>query len=488
MKKNITVTQELKDQLLKAGIIPTDPRIGDYDKLLRDNNIKGIEQLGIVQRTLNGQTILPDFEGFTEEICEIYRRVKRNKGGEVAKYIPQLANINPNLFGVSICTVDGQQFSMGDSTEKFSIQSANKPINYAIALEEIGLEKVHQHVGKEPSGVSFNALTLNPDGLPHNPLINSGAIMTSSLILRHHNAADKYDRVLNVYDRLTNEGKPTFNNSVYLSERETADRNFALAYFMRENGAFPEGTNVQEVLDFYFQCCSIESTTADMARLAATFANSGVNPFSSDTVFHPETIKSCLTMMNTCGMYDFSGEFAFSIGLPAKSGVSGAIWMVVPNVMGICVYAPPLDANGNSVKGIEFAKELTRRFNFHAFDSLNHELDGKKDPRRKKYETKATLVMELIFAASAGDIIEVKKIVATGISVNDSDYDGRTALHLAASENQIEVTEFLLKIGANIHATDRWGGTPASDAEKAGHQNIVKLISKHQEKLNQKQK
>jgi len=476
--KNNSLVVDFKSQLGKAGIKTSDPRIDD--KLLRDNDLESIRNLGIVKRSLNGQNILPDFQGFTKEIDEIFQKIKSNREGKVASYIPQLANVNPELFGVSICTVDGQQFSCGDHAKKFSIQSTHKPINYAIAIEELGLDLVHKHVGKEPSGASFNALTLNPSGLPHNPLINSGAIMMASLILRDHNAADKYDCILDVYKKLVGSHRPSFNNAVYLSERDTADRNFALSYFMRENQAFPTKTNIHDVLDFYFQCCSIESSADDMAKIAATFANSGVNPFTNEKVFESKTVKSCLTMMNMCGMYDFSGEFAFSIGLPAKSGVSGAIWIVVPNVMGICIYSPPLDGNGNSVKGIEFAKELIKRFNFHAFDSLNHELDGKKDPRRKKYETQATEVMELIFAASAGDIHEVKKIVAAGISVNDSDYDGRTALHLAASENRLEVADFLLKNGANLYAKDRWGGTPHSDAKKAKNREMLELVSPKQ--------
>ncbi|MEM9326662.1 MAG: glutaminase A [Bacteroidota bacterium] len=458
----------LEAELERSGILLNDPRINGQQLIAEE------QRNGVITRALEGGNVLPNFEEFTADISRIYEAVKLETGGQVANYIPQLKHVDPDLFGVSLCTIDGQQFSIGDFQNKFSIQSTHKPINYAVALEELGTARVHQHIGKEASGVSFNALTLNREGLPHNPLINAGAI--TSLIMQDKNPADKFDHLLELFDQLTATGKPTFNNSVYLSERDTADRNFALAYFMRENGAFPEGVDIEEILDFYFQCCAIESTTEQMAKMAATFANSGINPFTNNRVFSSQTVKNCLTMMNTCGMYDFSGEFAFSIGLPAKSGVSGAIWIAVPNVMGIGIYAPPLDKNGNSVKGVAFAKALVNHFNFHAFDSLNYELDGKKDPRRKKYETKATEVMQMIFAASAGDLNEVKKICNGGISVNEADYDGRTALHLAAAENRPEVVEYLLHQGANITVQDRWGGTPLVDAQKANNREVLEIF------------
>ncbi len=482
MKRNAKakLPTEVSDQevnlLLEPPVVPTP------NGTAANGHHSEREDLETVRKSLKGELILPDFEGFRNDISEIYEMVRQNNAGAVASYIPQLATVDPKLFAVSLCTVDGQEVSFGDHQTKFSLQSTHKPINYAIALEELGAEEVHQHIGKEPSGASFNELTLNRLGLPHNPLINAGAIMCAALIMRDLQAADKFERLQAIHERLHAYGRPSFNNSIYLSERETADRNYALAYFMRENGAFPGGTDIPSVMDFYFQCCSMESTSKQMARIAATYANSGINPFTNERVFGSQTVKSCLTMMNTSGMYDFSGEFAFTIGLPAKSGVSGAIWIVVPNVMGICIYSPLLDGNGNSVRGIQFATELLKRFNFHTYDSLNHEQDGKKDPRRKKYQTKATEVMQLIFAASAGDINEVKRIHNEGTSVNDADYDGRTALHLAAAENHLEVVRYLIAHGARTQAKDRWGGTPVTDAKRAGHNEIIQAIKDLQEK------
>lgn len=482
---------EIIDMLKSQGIELYDPRLNQVREIIgkltvdksgaRKINPSAFNKLfserKLLQQILHKQQVIPDFKGFKEIIKKIYEQVSTEQGGKVATYIPQLASINPKLFAISVCTVDGQVFSIGDSEVKFSLQSAHKPVNYALALEQLGEAIVHKHVGKEPSGVSFNALTLNSEGLPHNPLINAGAIMCSALIERDMAPAAKFDLILDIWKGLDGITSPTFNNSVYLSEKNTADRNFALAYFMRENGAFPQNTEVTEVLDFYFQCCSIESTTSILSRVAATFANSGVNPFTNQKVFDPETVKSSLSLMHSCGMYDYSGQFSFSIGLPAKSGVSGCIWIVVPNLMGIAVYAPPLDQNGNSVKGIRVAEELIKHFNFHHYDSLRTGNNHKKDPRLRKYESRVDTVMSLVFAASAGDLDEIKRLQAIGVNLDQPDYDGRTALHLAASENQSEVVKYLLDNGVNKAPVDRWGSTPLKDAKRAKHGEIISLLS-----------
>ena len=172
--------------------------------------------------------------------------------------------------------------------------------------------------------------------------------------------------------------------------------------------------------------------------VAATFANAGINPLTNDPVFTPSTVRHCLSLMSSCGMYDFSGEFAFTIGLPAKSGVSGGLMLVVPGVMGVCVWSPRLDALGNSVRGVAFCKELVTRYNFHVFDSLTVGEDtSKRDPRRKKNEAEITGTMRLLYAASQGDLDELRAALATGCNPNAADYDGRTALHLAAAEGHL---------------------------------------------------
>jgi glutaminase len=177
-------------------------------------------------------------------------------------------------------------------------------------------------------------------------------------------------------------------------------------------------------------------------------------------------------------MYDYSGEFAFRIGLPAKSGVSGALMIVVPQVMGIAVWSPRLDALGNSVRGIKFSQMLTEKYNFHAYDSLvGGDETGKRDPRFRKNQATVDGVVRLCWAASQGDLDDVRGAIASGIDPSGADYDGRTALHLAASEGQLEVVRYLLQQGANPNACDRWGGIPATDAKRGGHTTVARLLS-----------
>jgi glutaminase len=274
--------------------------------------------------------------------------------------------------------------------------------------------------------------------------------------------------------RLTGGTRVGFNNAVYLSERQTADRNFALGYSMRESGAFRPDTDLTQTLEFYFQCCSIEADTEMLAVAAAPLANADLCLLTEDPVFTPGTVQSCLSLMSSCGMYDFSREFAFTIGLPAKSGVSGAVMLVVPGLMGICVWSPRLDEHGNFVRGIEFCRKLVAEYNVHVFDSLI--TATKRDPWRKKNQTRIEGVVALTWAASQGDRDEVRALIASGIEPGSADYDGRTALHLAAAEGQLEIVRYLLAAGTDPRPVDRWGGTPLSDAEGNGHTEAAELI------------
>lgn len=239
--------------------------------------------------------------------------IRKRRAANVADYIPQLARVDPDQFAIAV--------------------------SYCLALEEHGPDVVHQHVGREPSGVSFNSLTLNKMGRPHNPMINAGAIMSCSLIRPRDSLADRFDHMSRTWQRLAG-GRPVgFHNSVYLSERETADRNFALGYSMREHNAFPAGTDLVQTLEFYFQSCSIE-----------------------------------------------------------------------------------------------------------------------------------------VDAAAHGDLHAIKVLAAAGADLSAANYDGRTPLHLAATEGQLAVVKYLLAHDAVVDSVDRWGGTPLSEADDGGHEEVAALL------------
>ena len=237
----------------------------------------------LIEQALQGSLAVPDFGEFCGEVTRIYETTKATTSGAVADYIPQLARVNPDLYGVAICTIDGQRFALGDSQHDFCVQSCCKPVNYCLALEEHGEEYVHGFVGREPSGQVFNELALSAAGKPHNPMINAGAIMCSSLIKPRADNADRFEFVLDRWAALCGGKQARFNNAVYQSERQTADRNFALGYYMKEHNAFPPDTDLHDTLDFYFQCCSIEANAEMMSTLAATLANGGVCPTTGGT-------------------------------------------------------------------------------------------------------------------------------------------------------------------------------------------------------------
>ncbi len=485
-KRKYILKEDVLNIFYNRGIDHKDERISEIVEALshysRQDKItyhKFIEIIGVnlitVLRIVRDDLVVPRFNKFREGIEEIYNEVKENRGGTVAQYIPQLARVNPEYFAVSICTVDNQQLSFGDADVRYCVQSTCKPINYCIAMEINGVDYVHNHIGREPSGRGFNEITLTNDQLPHNPMINAGAIMSTALIFPEDSLADRFDKVTSYWKDLSGGVSPGYNNSVYHSERETADRNIALAHFMRENGAFPENTDLAKTLDFYFQCCSIEVTNENMARIAASLANAGVCPTTKKVIFSPQIVKNCLSLMYSCGMYDFSGEFAFTVGLPAKSGVSGALLIIVPNVMGIAVWSPRLDKIGNSVRGVEFCKKLVQKYALHNYDSILVNTD-KVDPRVNHKRENTNIVYNMIQAASEGDLGEMQRLQVSGATVNDKDYDFRTPLHLAAAEGQLQVVKYLIDAGAEIDCKDRFGHTPLDDARKNKRQEVVDLL------------
>ncbi|WP_270374039.1 glutaminase A [Marinicauda sp. Alg238-R41] len=329
------------------------------------------DECHLVGRAVAGALVTGEFGPFRQRVYDLFHYASQETGGQVAAYIPELAKADPDAFALGGCTIDGQRLSIGlnegDETREFCVQSVMKPINYAIALELLGEEVVHTYVGREPSGQSFNEITLDRLRRPHNPMINAGAIMTSALIRPTHDMNSRFDFVQRVWRSASGGEAPGFDRATFDSESHHADRNYALAYFMREHGGFPEEADLFTTMELYLRCCSIQTDVRRLAAVAATLANGGVNPVTERQVFQRETVKDVLSLMLSCGMYDFSGEYAFTVGLPAKSGVSGTMMIVVPGVVGLALYSPRLGAQGNPERGVEFSRQLVRSFPWHVY-------------------------------------------------------------------------------------------------------------------------
>nr|WP_199306551.1 glutaminase A [Anabaena sphaerica] len=302
---------------------------------------------------------------FSEVLKDLHSQYKSLQEGTVAKYIPELAKVNPNLFSICIATTDGQIYEVGDYQQLFTIQSISKVFVYGQALEDHGRDYVLTRVGVEPTGEAFNAIILDEQSKrPYNPMVNAGAIATTSLI-KGNGATERLNRLLEMYRRYI--GRDVFVDiSVFTSERSTGHRNRATAHLMLNFGMIDQ--NIEEALDLYFQQCSVMVNCRDLAVMAATLANKGVNPISKEKAVDSCYIKDILSVMYTCGMYNFAGEWAYKIGIPAKSGVCGGIIAVVPGQMGIGVFSPLLDARGNSLRGVKVCEELSQRLGLHLFE------------------------------------------------------------------------------------------------------------------------
>lgn len=285
--------------------------------------------------------------------------------GNVADYIPELAKADPALFGICIATRDGHLYEVGDTRHAFTIQSISKAFSYGLALEDRGEEHVLARIGVEPSGDAFNAISLKAGtGVPFNPMINAGAIATCGQILPR-DGQSRIDRITDYLSKCAGQ-KLAVDTQVYQSESDTGHRNRAIGWMLRNFGIIDE--EPREIVETYFRQCSLLVTCADLAVMGATLANQGVNPLTGERAIAHEYVDNVLGVMATCGMYDWSGEWIYRVGLPAKSGVGGGIIAVLPGQLGIGVFSPPLDAQGNSVRAIRVCMDLARELALHLFN------------------------------------------------------------------------------------------------------------------------
>ncbi len=302
-------------------------------------------------------------------LTSIHEKYRHSNEGEVATYIPELGKANPDHFGISIVSVDGSVQEVGDCDVEFTIQSASKPFVFAMALSTHGRDRVYKQVGVEPSGDIFNSIELDRFNRAFNPMVNAGAISTSNLI-PGATLEEKREITLRTFSAAAGR-QLRIDEDVYRSESRTGHRNRAIAWMLTNFDKMSPEDNM-DVLELYFLQCSILVTARDLACMAATLANLGINPLTGENVFEMSCIQDVLSVMLTCGMYDFSGEWAFRVGIPAKSGVGGGIMGVVNRQLGIGTFSPRLDDRGNSIRGIQACTDLSEELGLHAFNFMNH--------------------------------------------------------------------------------------------------------------------
>ena len=295
----------------------------------------------------------------------LHARLASNQDGALANYIPELSKADPSWFSISLVTMDGVVYSTGDSDQKFTIQSISKPFVFATALADRGVELVTSKVGVEPSGDAFNSISLNPKtGAPLNPMINAGAIATASLVSGATPEA-QWERIQTSMSAFVGRDL-SLDEDVYRSESDTGFRNRAIAWMLKNFGII-DGEPMAS-LENYFRQCSLLVDCRDLAFMAATLANGGIHPVTGQRALPSEHVERVLSVMATCGMYDFAGSWLYEVGMPAKSGVGGGIIAVLPGRFGIGIFSPLLDPKGNSVRGIEVCRHLSRDFGLHVFN------------------------------------------------------------------------------------------------------------------------
>jgi glutaminase len=314
----------------------------------------------------------------TEAIDDIYRRHLAMRGGALPTYIPELSKVEPDSFAISLAMTDGHVYAAGDDDVEFTIQSISKAFVYGLALRDNGVDAISERIGVAPSGDSFNAINFdNAKNRPFNPMVNAGALVATSLI-GGYTPDQRLQRILDLFGACA--GRPlAIDEAVYRSESRTGHRNRAIAHLELSAGMI-EG-DIDQHLDLYFKQCSIKVTARDLAVMAATLANGGVNPVTGVRAMQADHVRHVLSVMTTCGMYDYAGEWEFEVGLPAKSGVGGGIMAVLPGELGLGVFSPRLDGHGNSVRGVGVCRDIAARLKLHMLDYRG----AVRSPVRRRY-------------------------------------------------------------------------------------------------------
>ncbi|MEU0649442.1 glutaminase [Streptomyces umbrinus] len=305
--------------------------------------------------------IIPDY------LAEALRDVESDTSGDLAGYIPELAAADPERLGAAFAMIDGEVYGAGDIDIEFTIQSISKPFIYALALSDRGFDPVLAKVGVEPSGEAFNEISLESDtGRPLNPMINAGAITVHSMAgAEDLNPTERVERVLHGLSAFAGR-RLKMDEAVCASEMEHAHHNLAIAHMLRSHNILTK--DPRAVVDGYTRQCSVLVTTRDLAMMAATLANRGINPLSGEQVVPEPVVRQVLSVMFSCGMYDAAGDWTTQVGIPAKSGVAGGLIGALPGQIGIATFSPRLDRHGNSVRGVSLFERFSSDMGLHVME------------------------------------------------------------------------------------------------------------------------
>ena len=389
-------------------------------------------------------------------------------GGAVADYIPELGKADPEHFGISLATLDGHVYEVGDTRIPFTIQSMSKPFVFALALDTLGAARVESAIGVEPSGDPFNSIRLNADNHPFNPMVNAGAIACSGLI--HEAKGDgAFEYIRQALGRFAGR-ELDVDEAVFASESATGDRNRAIGYLLRNSTVIRD--DVSAVLEVYFRQCSVLVTARDIAVMAATLANRGTNPVTGEQVMTPYAISRTLSVMTSSGMYDYAGEWIYRVGIPAKSGVGGGILAALPARLGLGSYSPRLDSHGNSVRGIKVCEALSRHYDLHmlnrsddARNSIIADYNIGKSPSRRSRRPHE----QKILAAHHQDV-RIIELVGT-LTFSGVDYVSR---QLAAKPRPQFVIFDLRRVAAMTRAGAR---LLAEEFRELAHLRVIVILS-----------
>lgn len=315
----------------------------------------------------------PSGEQIEERLEALYGRCEVEPAGSVASYYdsargyypPEEAGPESRRFGIALASADGRMYGIGDDEVSFPLQSLSKVFAYALALADWGRERVLERVGVEPSGDAFHSIVFDErNNRPFNPMVNAGAMVTSDLV-KGSTPDEKLERILTMLRLFAGNDELDVDRGTFRDEMRRADANRAVAYLMRDRKMI-EG-DVEGILGLYLKQCSVHVTCRDIATMAATLANGCVNPFTGERVLPQPRVRDVLSVLYTCGMYDAAGQWAYDVGVPAKSGVSGGILAAIPGKGGIGVHSPGLDAYGNSARGIRVCREMSENLGLHIF-------------------------------------------------------------------------------------------------------------------------